>query len=128
MLKQKDDPVIQITPPIRGTRETPNPRRLILSMKVELPHGDPVDSMSDGDRVQYNFNTVVHTIGNRLHELTENSEVEHWPRDILVVAASALLTANTALNQWLREDYLECLVTSEVAQKQMEEFNKLLGI
>ena len=123
----KANPVITITPPIRGTKEDPNPQWVELGMKVEVYHGVDEDygALSEADRVQYNFWYVVHTLGDRLHGMPEEKEVEHWPEDILVLAAMALLTANTALKQWLREDYLECLVTCEMAQRQVKEFLKL---
>ena len=127
MIKENQEPAITITPPIRGTKEAPNPQFLDLSMKVELCHGEENDILSDGDRVQYNFWHVVHGISDDLHRMTEFHEVEHWPEGILVLAATALLTANTALKQWLREDYPECLVTCEVAKREMQAFLKLLG-
>ena len=123
----KTNPTITITPPIRGTQEAPNPRYVDLAMKVELCHGEENDILSNGDRVQYPIHSVVHTVADELHGMTENHEVQHWPEDILVVAATALLTANRALKQWLREDYAECLVTCEVAKREVEAFLKLLG-
>ena len=126
MIKENQDPAITITPPIRGTQEAPNPQFLDLSMKVELCHGEENDILSEGDRVQYNFHSVVYRISDDLLRMTQFHEVEHWPEDILVVAATALLTANTALKQWLREDYPECLVTCEVAKREVEAFLKLL--
>ena len=112
MLNENQDPTITITPPIRGTEEAPNPQCVDLSMKVQLYHGVDEDyaALSEADRVQYNFWYVVHTLGDRLHEMPDSHEVEHWPSGILVLAATALLTANTALQQWLREDYAECLL------------------
>ena len=128
MSREKHDPSITIVPPIMGTQEAPNPQYVDLSMKVELYHGVDEDyaALSEADRVQYNFWHLVHEIGYYLPEMVESHEVEHWPKGILILAATVLLTANTALDQWLREDYSECLVTCEVAQRELKEFLKLL--
>jgi len=102
----KDNPTITITPPIMGTKEAPNPRYVGLTMPVEvfLNHGVYDEEVTEGERFQYNFQKVVHGISDDLHRMAEFNEVKHWPEGILVVAATALLTANTALKQWLRED------------------------
>jgi len=124
-MSDKHDSSIQIVPPIRGTKEAPNPQWVDLTLKVELPPGQETDMLSDGDRVQYPISSAVDTIGDELNRMAAH-EIQHWPPDILVVAASALLTANTALKQWLREDYAECLVTCEVAKREAAEFLKIL--
>lgn len=127
LLEEPARETITITPPTRGTTGAPNPQWVDLTMKVELCHGEENDVLSDGDRVQYPIQSVVHAIGDSLHGMTENHEVQHWPEVILVLAATALLTANTALKQWLRQDYAECLVTCEVAKREVEACLQQLG-
>ena len=58
--------------------------------------------------------------------MIHHSEVDHWPDGAFTLAATTLLIADVALQQWRREEYGECLVTCTVASRGEAELAKLL--
>jgi len=122
------DPSIQIVPPILGTKADPNPRFLDLTMEVELflNHDEYDKEVTEAERAQYNFWQVAESVCDQLHRMIQFNEVQDWPGGALTVAATTLLIADVALQQWRREEYGQCLVTSEVARRGEAELTKLL--
>ncbi len=127
-MSDKHDPSIQIVPPICGTTEAPNPQYVDLTMQIKLHHGhdEHHGELSEADRTQYNFWTVAESVCDQLHRMIQHSEGKHWPDGALTVAATTLLIADVALQQWRREQFAECLVTCTVAARGEAELAKLL--
>ena len=65
-----------------------------LTLPVELAHceGD-TDEISEADRTQYNFWSVVAHVSEDISELAQFNEAEHWPPEALTTAATCFLTA-----------------------------------
>lgn len=82
--------------------------------------------MTQAERVQCDFRMVAEAVCDRLHQMIQFNKVEHWPEGALAVAATTLLIADVALQQWRRGEYGECLVTCEVARRGEAKLAKLL--
>ncbi len=127
MTQTKHDPTIMIVPPICAAKGERHPQWVALTLPVELTHcGGDFDDMTEADRVQYNFWSVVRGITYDLAIFAEGKEVQFWPEDILTTAAACLLMADAALKQWRAGSFEECLVTAHAAQQAEARLTEML--
>ncbi len=118
---------ITIVPPICAAKGERHPQWVALTLPVELAHcGGETEYMTEADRVQYNFWTVVAHVSEDISELAQFNEVEHFPEDALTTAATCFLMVDAALNQWRAGKYKECLVTAHAAQQAVARLAKIL--
>ena len=126
---KRDQPQVEITviPPICASKGERHPKYVALTLPVELYHcaGD-IDDISEADRVQYNFWSVVRGVTNELAMFAEEKEVQLWPEDMLTTAAACLLMADAALRQWRAGKLEKCLVTAHVAQQSEARLEEML--
>ncbi len=127
MTQTKHDPAITIVPPICAAKGERHPQWVALTLPVELPHcGGDIEDMTEADRVQYSFWTVVAHVSEDISELAQFNEVEHFPEDALTTAATCFLMADAALKQWRAGEFAECLVTAHAAQQAEARLTEIL--
>ena len=127
MTQTKRVPTTPIVPPICAAKGERHPQWVALTLPVELPHcGGYIEDMTEADRVQYNFWSVVTHVADGISELAQFNEVEHFPENALTAAATCFLMVDAALNQGRAGKYQECLVTAHAAQQAVAGLTKIL--
>ena len=81
--------------------------------------------MTEADRTQYNFWTVVHGVADALTGFTESTDVRFWPEDLLTTAAACFILADTAWGKWRLGKFEECLLIAHAAQQAMDRFREI---
>ena len=52
---------------------------------------------------------MVNGVSDAIGLLVNSTEAEYWPEDMLTMAATCFLMADTALKQWRAGNFEECL-------------------